>query len=53
MLECENLQRAGSFRSAVRTFGCQAVQVELAMGVVAASAGNHAQGVAWPRGCLA
>ncbi|HWJ84359.1 MAG TPA: threonine/serine dehydratase, partial [Cellulomonas sp.] len=46
-LKCENLQRAGSFKirgAYVRMAGLSAD--ERARGVVAASAGNHAQGVA-------
>ncbi|MFI6319778.1 threonine ammonia-lyase [Nonomuraea sp. NPDC050556] len=46
-LKCENLQRAGSFKvrgAYVRIAGLSAE--ERARGVVAASAGNHAQGVA-------
>ena len=46
-LKCENLQRAGSFKirgAYVRLAGLTAA--ERANGVVAASAGNHAQGVA-------
>lgn len=45
--KCENLQRTGSFKlrgAYVRIAGL--TQVERAAGVVAASAGNHAQGVA-------
>ena len=47
-LKCENLQRTGSFKlrgAYVRIAGLN--QVERAAGVVAASAGNHAQGVAF------
>ena len=47
VLKCENLQRAGSFKirgAYVRMSGLTAG--ERARGVVAASAGNHAQGVA-------
>ena len=47
-LKCENLQRTGSFKprgAYVRIAGLTAE--ERAQGVVAASAGNHAQGVAW------
>ncbi|WP_299575599.1 threonine ammonia-lyase [uncultured Williamsia sp.] len=47
-LKCENLQRTGSFKprgAYVRIAGLSAE--ERARGVVAASAGNHAQGVAW------
>lgn len=46
-LKCENLQRTGSFKlrgAYVRI--CGLTPVERAAGVVAASAGNHAQGVA-------
>jgi threonine dehydratase len=46
-LKCENLQRTGSFKvrgAYVRIAGLS--QEERAAGVVAASAGNHAQGVA-------
>ncbi|WP_035744710.1 threonine ammonia-lyase [Haematomicrobium sanguinis] len=46
-LKCENLQRAGSFKvrgAYVRMAGL--TDAEKAKGVVAASAGNHAQGVA-------
>jgi len=47
LLKCENLQRTGSFKSRgayVRIAGL--TPQERARGVVAASAGNHAQGVA-------
>ncbi|HLT83293.1 MAG TPA: pyridoxal-phosphate dependent enzyme, partial [Phototrophicaceae bacterium] len=47
LLKCENLQRTGSFKlrgAAVRLSRLTAA--EKARGVVAASAGNHAQGVA-------
>src|SRR4051794_35092521 len=47
LLKCENLQRTGSFKirgAYVRMSGLSAE--ERARGVVAASAGNHAQGVA-------
>src|SRR6476469_4603456 len=46
-LKCENLQRAGSFKirgAYTRIAGLS--DEEAARGVVAASAGNHAQGVA-------
>jgi threonine dehydratase len=46
-LKCENLQRTGSFKirgAYVRIHGLS--EIERAAGVVAASAGNHAQGVA-------
>ncbi|WP_282946784.1 threonine ammonia-lyase [Cellulomonas endometrii] len=47
LLKCENLQRAGSFkiRGAYVRMARLSAQ-EKALGVVAASAGNHAQGVA-------
>lgn len=47
-LKCENLQRTGSFkpRGAYNRIA-NLSQQERARGVVAASAGNHAQGVAW------
>ncbi|MDQ6935941.1 MAG: pyridoxal-phosphate dependent enzyme, partial [Actinomycetota bacterium] len=47
MLKCENLQRTGSFK--IRGAFVRMSRLspeELARGVVAASAGNHAQGVA-------
>ncbi|MFT5222063.1 MAG: threonine dehydratase, partial [Glaciecola sp.] len=46
-MKCENLQRAGSFkvRGAYNRIA-QLTQAEKDAGVVAASAGNHAQGVA-------
>jgi threonine dehydratase len=47
LLKCENLQRTGSFKirgAYVRMF--HLTEEERARGVVAASAGNHAQGVA-------
>lgn len=47
-LKCENLQRTGSFKprgAYLRIAGLS--DTERAHGVVAASAGNHAQGVAW------
>ena len=46
-LKCENLQRTGSFKirgAYTRIHGL--TDAERARGVVAASAGNHAQGVA-------
>ncbi|GAA2524789.1 threonine ammonia-lyase [Pilimelia columellifera] len=52
-LKCENLQRAGSYKvrgAYVRISGLSSV--ERARGVVAASAGNHAQGVALAAGLL-
>ncbi|MEV6432308.1 threonine ammonia-lyase [Nocardia sp. NPDC051463] len=47
-LKCENLQRTGSFkpRGAYNRIANLRID-ERANGVVAASAGNHAQGVAW------
>ncbi|MGW0160159.1 threonine ammonia-lyase [Mycobacterium sp. NPDC003323] len=47
-LKCENLQRTGSFkpRGAYNRIA-NLTPEERARGVVAASAGNHAQGVAW------
>ncbi|MPZ97735.1 MAG: threonine ammonia-lyase [Dehalococcoidia bacterium] len=44
-LKCENLQRGGSFKVRGAT-NMLAVEGEGARGVIAASAGNHAQGVA-------
>lgn len=52
-LKCENLQRAGSFKirgAYVRI--ARLSEAERAPGVVAASAGNHAQGVALAAGLL-
>jgi len=47
MLKPENLQRAGSFKiRGAYNLLCQLTSDEKAAGVVAASAGNHAQGVA-------
>ena len=46
-LKCENLQRAGSFKiRGAYTRMSRLTAQEKARGVVAASAGNHAQGVA-------
>lgn len=53
LLKCENLQHTGSFK--VRGAYCRMANLspaERARGVVAASAGNHAQGVAWAAGLL-
>lgn len=53
LLKCENLQRAGSFKirgAYVRM--ARLTDAERARGVVAASAGNHAQGVALAAGLL-
>ncbi|MFI6904604.1 threonine ammonia-lyase [Nonomuraea sp. NPDC050394] len=52
-LKCENLQRSGSFKARgayVRIAGL--TERERARGVVAASAGNHAQGVALAAGLV-
>jgi threonine dehydratase len=48
LLKAEHFQRAGSFkvRGALNKISCLTPQ-ERARGVVAVSAGNHAQGVAW------
>ncbi len=47
VLKCENLQRAGSFKiRGAHTRIARLTDAERARGVVAASAGNHAQGVA-------
>ncbi|OMQ14384.1 threonine ammonia-lyase, partial [Modestobacter sp. VKM Ac-2676] len=46
-LKCENLQRGGSFKiRGAYTRISRLSEAERARGVVAASAGNHAQGVA-------
>ncbi len=46
-LKCENLQRAGSFKiRGAYTRMSRLTEAEQSLGVVAASAGNHAQGVA-------
>src|SRR5690349_23684117 len=53
LLKCENLQRAGSFKirgAYVRI--SRLSEPERRRGVVAASAGNHAQGVALAAGLL-
>lgn len=52
-LKCENLQRTGSFkpRGAYNRIA-NLDPAQRAQGVVAASAGNHAQGVAWAAGAL-
>src|SRR5579859_4896482 len=52
-LKCENLQRTGSFkvRGAYARIS-RLTDAERARGVVAASAGNHAQGVAFAAGLL-
>ncbi|MBO3088964.1 threonine ammonia-lyase [Cellulomonas dongxiuzhuiae] len=52
-LKCENLQRAGSFKiRGAYTRMVRLTEEEKAHGVVAASAGNHAQGVALAAGLL-
>jgi len=52
-LKCENLQRAGSFKiRGAYTRMARLTDAEKAGGVVAASAGNHAQGVALAAGIL-
>ncbi|MBD7919209.1 threonine ammonia-lyase [Cellulomonas sp. Sa3CUA2] len=52
-LKCENLQRAGSFKiRGAYTRMVRLTQEEKVRGVVAASAGNHAQGVALAAGLL-
>jgi threonine dehydratase len=52
-LKCENLQRAGSFKvRGAYTRIARLSPEERARGVVAASAGNHAQGVALAAGLL-
>jgi threonine dehydratase len=52
-LKCENLQRTGSFKvRGAYTRIARMSDAERARGVVAASAGNHAQGVAFAAGLL-
>src|SRR6202167_1254963 len=52
-LKCENLQRTGSFKPrGAYTRIARLSDAERARGVVAASAGNHAQGVAFAAGLL-
>jgi threonine dehydratase len=52
-LKCENLQRTGSFKvRGAYTRIARLTAAERAQGVVAASAGNHAQGVAFAAGLL-
>ncbi|MBV9093203.1 MAG: threonine ammonia-lyase [Streptosporangiaceae bacterium] len=52
-LKCENLQRTGSFKARGAYFRIARLSdAERARGVVAASAGNHAQGVAFAAGLL-
>ncbi len=52
-LKCENLQRGGSFKiRGAYTRIARLSEAERARGVVAASAGNHAQGVALAAGLL-
>ncbi|HEX7293117.1 MAG TPA: pyridoxal-phosphate dependent enzyme, partial [Solirubrobacterales bacterium] len=53
MLKCENLQRTGSFKIRGAYLRMSRLsEEERAAGVVAASAGNHAQGVALAAGLL-
>ena len=53
-LKCENLQRTGSFKvRGAYTRIARLSDAERRRGVVAASAGNHAQGVAFAAGLLA
>src|SRR5579859_7171468 len=52
-LKCENLQRTGSFKvRGAYTRIARLSDAERSRGVVAASAGNHAQGVAFAAGLL-
>src|SRR6202451_2888454 len=52
-LKCENLQRTGSFKvRGAYTRIARLSEEERARGVVAASAGNHAQGVAFAAALL-
>ena len=52
-LKCENLQRTGSFKARGGYFRISRLsEAERARGVVAASAGNHAQGVAFAAALL-
>ncbi|MGW4773154.1 threonine ammonia-lyase [Nocardia sp. NPDC004278] len=52
-LKCENLQRTGSFKPRGAYFRIANLPAaDRAQGVVAASAGNHAQGVAWAAATL-
>ncbi|WP_330254023.1 threonine ammonia-lyase [Nocardia sp. NBC_00565] len=52
-LKCENLQRTGSFKPRGAYFRIANLSArDRARGVVAASAGNHAQGVAWAAASL-
>src|SRR3984893_1939019 len=52
-LKCENLQRTGSFKVRGAYYRIARLSdAERAGGVVAASAGNHAQGVAFAAGLL-
>ena len=53
LLKCENLQRTGSFKPRGAYFRiANLAPEERAAGVVAASAGNHGQGVAWAAATL-
>ena len=46
-VKCENLQKTGSFKLRGATYKISKLtEAEKAAGVIAASAGNHAQGVA-------
>jgi threonine dehydratase len=52
-LKCENLQRTGSFKARGAYLRiCRLSDAERARGVIAASAGNHAQGVAFAAALL-
>ncbi|MGC4934252.1 threonine ammonia-lyase [Gordonia sp. DT30] len=52
-LKCENLQRTGSFKPRGAYYRISRLSAEeRERGVVAASAGNHAQGVAWSASSL-
>ncbi|MEQ1631215.1 MAG: threonine ammonia-lyase [Planctomycetota bacterium] len=51
-LKLENLQITGSFKDRGACYKLQQLKAQNARGVVAASAGNHAQGVAWHAGKL-
>src|SRR6185369_8077910 len=52
-LKCENLQRTGSFKVRGAYYRiARLAEAERARGVVAASAGNHSQGVAFAAGRL-
>jgi threonine dehydratase len=51
-LKLENLHITGSFKDRGACYKLQQLKAQDARGVVAASAGNHAQGVAWHAGKL-